>query len=114
MLDNQNQQIARDMNPSESPNLRVFQDKAFLLLVIAVSLAFAWILWPFFGALLWATVLAIMFAPLYRRLREALRQRRTLAALASVITILLIVVLPAAVIASLLVQEGMSVYQRIR
>jgi predicted PurR-regulated permease PerM len=114
MLDKPNQQIARDMNPSESPNLRVFQDKAFLLLVVAVSLAFAWILWPFFGALLWATVLAIMFAPLYRRLRESMRQRNTLAAMASVMIILLIVVLPAAVIASLLVQEGMAVYQRVR
>jgi predicted PurR-regulated permease PerM len=102
------------MQPSESPNLRVFQDKAFLLLVVAVSLAFASILWPFFGALLWATVLAIMFAPLYRRLRQSMRQRRTLAALTSVIIILVIVVLPAAVIASLLVQEGMSVYARIR
>src|SRR6476620_2749664 len=38
-----------------------------LLLVIAVTLAFAWIFWPFYEAILWATVLAIVFAPLYRR-----------------------------------------------
>src|SRR3989304_4669325 len=31
-----------------------FEDKAFLALVIAVSLAFALILWPFFGAVFWA------------------------------------------------------------
>jgi hypothetical protein len=28
-------------------------------------LTFAWILWPFFGAVPWATLLAIVFAPLY-------------------------------------------------
>ena len=51
------------------------EDKTFLLLVIAISLAFAWILWPFYGAVLWATVLAIVFAPLYRRLSGSMRQR---------------------------------------
>ena len=30
--------------------LNTLEDKTFLLLVIAISLAFAWILWPFYGA----------------------------------------------------------------
>ena len=45
--------------------LRSLEDNALLLLVFAISLAFAWILWPFFGALLWAAVLAIVFTPLH-------------------------------------------------
>ena len=49
--------------------MRTIEDLTLLLLVIAVSLAFAWILWPFFSAVLWATVLAIVFAPLYRLAR---------------------------------------------
>jgi predicted PurR-regulated permease PerM len=32
------------------------------------TLAFAWILWPFYGAVLWAIVLATVFAPFQRRL----------------------------------------------
>ena len=32
--------------------LRSLEDNALLLLVFAISLAFAWILWPFFVALL--------------------------------------------------------------
>ena len=47
--------------------MRTLEERTLLLLVIAVSLIFAWILWPFFNAVLWATVLAIVFAPLYRR-----------------------------------------------
>jgi hypothetical protein len=43
--------------------LRTLEDRAFLLLIVAVSVAFAWILWPFYGAVLWATILAIVFAP---------------------------------------------------
>ena len=33
--------------------MRTLEDNTFLLLIIAVSLAFAWILWPFYGAVLW-------------------------------------------------------------
>ena len=47
--------------------MRTLEDSNLFLLVIAVSLIFAWILWRFFNAVLWATVLAIVFAPLYRR-----------------------------------------------
>ena len=39
------------------------EDRGFLLLITAVSLAFAWILWPLYGAVLWGVVAAILFAP---------------------------------------------------
>ena len=83
-------------------------------MVIAVSAAFAWILWPFFGALFWAVVLALLFTPLHRRLSSRLRQRHTLAALATLAIILLIVVLPAAMIAAMLLEEGAAVYEQIQ
>ena len=100
------------MNNSNPTNLPGLEDKTFLLLVVGVSLAFAWILWPFFGAVLWGTILAIVFAPLYRRQMKFMGQRRTLAALATVVIVLLIVILPILVIGGLLVQEAMSVYGR--
>ncbi|MEX0805029.1 MAG: AI-2E family transporter [Candidatus Binatia bacterium] len=90
------------------------EDKAFLLLIIAVSLAFAWILWPYSGAVLWATVLAIVFAPLYRRLSRSMRQKCTLAALTTLMIILMMVILPSALVTALLLQEGFSVYERIQ
>jgi predicted PurR-regulated permease PerM len=90
------------------------EDRAFLLLIVAVSLAFAWILWPFYGAVLWGTVLAIVFAPLYRRLSGCMRQRLTLAALATVTIIVVMVILPVTLIAALLLNEASSVYGRIQ
>jgi predicted PurR-regulated permease PerM len=94
-----------------SPTL---EDKAFLALLVAVSLAFAWILWPFFGAVLWAVILAILFAPPYRRLLKSKRPRRTLAALATLGVILVLVILPLTLLTALLVQEGAAVYERIQ
>jgi predicted PurR-regulated permease PerM len=103
--------IMKSTNPVNFPGL---EDKTFLLLVVAVSLAFAWILFPYYGAVFWATVLAIVFAPAYRRLSRSMRQKRTLAALATVTIILMIVILPLTLIAALLVQEGFNVYERIQ
>ena len=92
----------------------VLEDKFFLLLISAVSVAFAWVLWPFFGAVFWATVLAIIFAPLHRRLAASMGQRRTIAALATMAIILTIVILPAILIGASLVRETIGVYERIQ
>jgi predicted PurR-regulated permease PerM len=102
------------MKSPNSANVPGLQDKTFVWLIIAVSLAFAWILWPFYGAVLWATILAILFTPLYRRLSRSMGRRGTLAALATVLIILMIVVLPLTLITTLLLQEGFSVYERIQ
>ncbi|MDN5753379.1 MAG: AI-2E family transporter [Nitrosospira sp.] len=94
-----------------SPEL---QQKTFLLLLIAVSLAFGWILLPFFGAVFWGTILAILFAPLYRRLLAVSHQRQNLAALTTVFLCLIMVILPLTLMTAALVQEAVALYQRIR
>jgi predicted PurR-regulated permease PerM len=97
-----------------SPNLYGLEDKAFQILIVAVSLAFAWILWPYFGSVLWAAVLAIVFSPPYRRLVRSMRHKRTLAALATLLIILAIVILPLTLLGALLLQEALNVYQRMQ
>jgi len=100
------------MKSPNSINLPGLEDKTFLFLVVVVSLAFAWILWPFFGAVLWGTILAILFVPLYRRVVRSMAHRRTLAALATVMIVLLIVILPLVLIGALLLQEALGVYAK--
>ena len=90
------------------------EDRTFVGLVIGVSLAFVWILWPFSGAVLWAIIGAILFTPLYRHLLRAMRRRRTLAAFTTVIVVIVMVILPLGVIVAMLVQEASGVYERIQ
>ena len=59
------------MGSPDGGDAPVLRDRAFLLLVVVVSLAFAWILWPLSGAIFWGTIIAIVFAPLNRRLGRA-------------------------------------------
>jgi predicted PurR-regulated permease PerM len=88
--------------------------KVFVVLVVLVSLAFIWILLPFYAAIFWATVLSIIFTPVYRRLARSMGQRRSLAALVTLGIIVFMVILPCALIAGLLLQEAAGVYERVK
>lgn len=101
-------------SPELHMNSSELQKKVFLLLLTVVSIAFGWIVWSFFGAIFWGTVLAILFAPLYRRLLVVTRGRRNLAALATLVLCLVIVILPLSFITASLVQEGISLYQKLQ
>lgn len=90
--------------------MRSVEEKTFLLLIVVASLAFLWILWPLYGAILWATVMAIMFAPLYRHLSGPMRRRPNVAALVTILIVIVMVILPLAAIAAALVQEAASLY----
>ncbi len=89
------------------------QDKSFLLLLGIVTLIFAWIVWPFFGAVFWGVVLAVLSMPLYHWLLGVMRQRRTLAALSTLLILLIGVGIPLVFIAVSLVNDVMQLYARI-
>ena len=96
------------------PRPPTIESRAFLLLLVVVTLAFGLILRPFYGAVFWGMVLAILFNPLYRRILRSTRQRPTLAALATMSLVIVIVVLPLTFIVTALVQETAAVFQRIQ
>ena len=87
------------------------EQKTFVVLLVAVTIAFGWILMPFYGAVFWGIVLAIVFAPLQRRLLPRLRGNPNLAALATLAVIVLLVVLPLGFIGAALMREGTTIYK---
>ncbi|MCO7520052.1 MULTISPECIES: AI-2E family transporter [unclassified Pseudomonas] len=94
-------------------NETVLQNKALTVLLALVTLAFIWILLPYYGAIFWAVILAILFSPLQRQLLLRLGWRRNLVTAATLTICLVIAILPVIVISALLVQEGAALYQRI-
>jgi predicted PurR-regulated permease PerM len=86
----------------------------FLLLLAGITLAFLWVLTPFAGAVLWAMTLAMLFNPLYQRLRRRLNGRANLAALLVLGLCLVIVIIPLIVIGANLAQEVTNFTQRVR
>jgi predicted PurR-regulated permease PerM len=94
-------------------NETTLQYKTFLALMVLVTIAFIWILMPFYGAVFWAVILGIIFAPLQRRLLMKFGWQRNLTSLCTLTICLLIAILPVIIISLLLVQEGAMVYNNI-
>jgi len=90
------------------------EHQGFLLLLAAITLAFAWVLYPFYGAVLWALVVAVLFAPVYRRLLQSMPGRPSLAAAITVLIIIAMVILPLTMVAASLAQEASGLFAKIQ
>ena len=102
------------MHESRDDRTESIDDRGFVWLLLVVSAAFAVIVWPFFGAILWGTVFAILFAPLFRRLKHALRESGTLAATATLAIVVAMVIVPLFLLAASLASEASALYERVR
>ncbi|WP_223449265.1 MULTISPECIES: AI-2E family transporter [Pseudomonas] len=94
-------------------NETTLQDKTLTVLLVLVSAAFIWILLPFYGAVFWAVILGIVFAPLQSRLQLKFGWQRNLTSLCTLSICLVIAILPVIIISALLVQEGAALYKSI-
>ncbi len=90
------------------------EHKAFLLLLALVSVAFVWLLLPFYGAVFWAVILAIVFQPLQRMFERRFGPRSNLAAFLSVLVCIVIAIIPVTLILGSLVREGTDLVQQVQ
>ena len=98
-------------NPLRDPE---FEFKSLLVLVLAATVLFALIVWPFFGAVCWAVFIAIVFWPLHLRFLRGSRGRPNTAAAAWLTLILIIVILPLALIIASITQEASVMVEKMR
>ena len=99
--------------PDENVSVSL-ENRALLVLLIAVSLALGWILMPFYGTILWGCIIGLLFAPLYRWLLRRLSHKRTLAALLTLLIAVVIVIVPFSIVSATLAREAMLVYDRLQ
>jgi len=90
------------------------ETRTFLLFLLLVTLAFALVLKPFFGTIFWACAITIIFYPLNQRMQLWLGGRVNLSALLTLLTCVLVVVLPAIFLVSSVVKEGAVVYGKLQ
>ncbi|QXI21021.1 AI-2E family transporter [Pseudomonas iranensis] len=94
-------------------NEKSLQFKSLTVLLVLVTVAFIWILLPFYGAVFWAVILGILFAPVQRRLQQKFGWQRNVTSLCTLSLCLVIAILPVIIVSILLVQEGATVYKNI-
>lgn len=93
--------------------MQALEYRMLLAFVAVVSVAFGWVVSPFYGAILWAVVAAIVFEPLNRNLLRLLPKWPNTIALVTLGIIIAIVIVPAVMIGTSLIQELLTLYGRI-
>jgi len=83
-------------------------------LLIVVSLAFGWILLPFYGTLLWGVVIALLFSPVQQWLLTRLNFGRSSTAALTLLIAFIIVILPFSLLSAALAREAFQVYERLQ
>jgi predicted PurR-regulated permease PerM len=83
----------------------------FFFSILGVSAFLVWLLFaPFLGALALAAIVVTVCYPVHRFVKEKLVKNKTLAALLSLLFVIIVVVVPLAILSSLIVRETLSVY----
>jgi predicted PurR-regulated permease PerM len=98
--------------PSDSRH-RKLETLTFLAVVLVTTALFLWVIRPFFSPLFWAAVFALLFQGMYTRLLRLFRGRRAPAALLATLATVLFVVLPFAAVLAALARQGLLLYQGI-
>jgi predicted PurR-regulated permease PerM len=89
------------------------EDVFFVVLLMAATIGFLWIVQGFLESVFWAALLASLFHSIHVRLMERLKGRGSLSAMLVLVMILLIVILPLFFVGLAVTRETLSLYQRV-
>ncbi|MCI0533512.1 AI-2E family transporter [bacterium] len=89
------------------------QSTVFFGLLVAITVVFFWLIRDFLLPVFWAVVFAIIFRPVHEWWLRETRGKGSLAATATLITIVIIVIAPIAFVGSLLAKESVGLYDHI-
>src|SRR3546814_15373891 len=84
-----------------------------MLVGVAGSAAFLWVISPYAGAVLWGVIFAIMFIGMKERLSARFGGRDGLASLLTLLVIIALVIVPSILLASLVLNEAVHAYQNV-
>jgi predicted PurR-regulated permease PerM len=85
----------------------------FVALLLVVTLAFFGLIRGFMQPIFWAIAFGIVVYPLHARLARRLNHRESLAASISVITVVIVVILPLIGLGAAVAREGRALYERL-
>ena len=84
----------------------------FFVLIAGLTIAFAYLIWPFLYPLFWAAVLAILFYPLYERIHSHLKIPGA-SSFVTILIILALVIIPFYYVGKLFIIQSLDVFSSI-
>lgn len=85
---------------------------AYFLIVVTVILLIAllWIYWSFWNILIFATLFATIFSPVYKKLNNLFGEHRRIASIVTCILVMFVIVIPLGLFITLLIHEGINAF----
>lgn len=83
----------------------------FLLLI---SVGFLYLLSPYFSAIFWGIIFAVLFKPVYNRILKLMPKRRNVAAVLTLLIAILVAFVPLSLITASLTKEVVTLYNRVQ
>lgn len=93
-------------------SLERMERRAFLAALILVSIAFFFLMQPFWAPVFWACAVTVVFYPVQKKLLARWPTRPNVVALTTLLLCMVLVVIPVLMVASSFVSEGMVWYQK--
>ena len=112
--------LVQESSAHESPDAheldrRVSADGLALWVLLGiVTLALGWILLPFYGTLLWSAIIAMVFAPVNAHMLVWAKGRKTLAALGTLLSVVVFVMVPFALIMVAMGNEAANFFEHVQ
>src|SRR5690554_3430302 len=89
------------------------EQRFFLGILFLATVGFLWLIMPFFAPIFWSVAIAIIFRPMYSRLGKKYPAWPNVNALLTLLTCVIIVILPAIFLVVSIGAQGVDLYQRI-
>src|SRR3989344_3200749 len=90
-------------------NFSRFKNITFFTALILVTVAFLYIIKPFFYPIFWAAIIAGIFYPVFNKINSVLKYPN-FSSLATIIIVLVIIIIPVTLLSSLILKESVNIY----
>jgi predicted PurR-regulated permease PerM len=85
-----------------------------LLLLLVSSLAFFYVVWPLYGAIMWGVIIALTFTPLHRKVLTRTGLSPSPAAFVTIVVVLLVFILPLLTVLVMIAREAAYFYELVQ
>jgi predicted PurR-regulated permease PerM len=89
---------------------RTVQNASFLAVLGLVTVLFVMVVWDFLRPMFWAAVLAVLFYPIHQRWVRLVKGRTSLASVLSVLTVVIVALVPVGFVIYAITREAMALY----
>lgn len=90
-------------------NFSKFKNLTFFTFLILITIAFFYLIKPFFYPIFWAAIIAGIFYPVYKKIKSKIKHSN-ISSLITILLVLVVIIIPVTILSGLILKESLSLY----